>query len=168
MHKDGGDPPGKARANPDRTAVESLASRPDKGSRMTPPGTRARALWTTAVVAAAVLAHGGAPAEAVRAPHIEVELIAESGRAQPRATVPVAVRMAMEHGWHVYWRNPGDSGLPPTIRWALPAGWTAGPIAWPVPERLRTGPLVDYGYEGEVLFPVRLEAAPDALPGTRA
>ena len=48
-------------------------------------------------------------------------------------------------------RNPGDSGLPTTLAWKLPAGVDAGPIEWPAPRALPVGPLVNYGYEGEVL-----------------
>jgi len=63
----------------------------------------------------------------------------------------------MEKGWHTYWQNPGDSGLPTTLAWKLPAGIEAGPIEWPAPRELPVGPLVNYGYEGEVLHLVQLK-----------
>ncbi len=68
----------------------------------------------------------------------------------------VALRLSMEKGWHTYWRNPGDSGLPTTLEWKLPAGVEAGPIEWPAPHVLPAGPLVNYGYDGEVLLLVEL------------
>ncbi len=44
--------------------------------------------------------------------------------------------MMMRQNWHVYWRNPGDSGLPPEVAWTLPAGFSAGPLQWPAPSRI--------------------------------
>ena len=49
----------------------------------------------------------------------------------------------MQKGWHTYWQNPGDSGLPTTLEWKLPAGVEAGPIEWPAPRVLPVGPLVN-------------------------
>ncbi|TRZ64597.1 MAG: hypothetical protein D4S02_10525 [Rhodocyclaceae bacterium] len=56
--------------------------------------------------------------------------------------------------WHTYWRNPGDAGSPTTLAWTLPAGFRAGEIEWPFPERLQRGPLASFGYQGDVLLPV--------------
>ena len=69
----------------------------------------------------------------------------------------------MEKGWHTYWRNPGDSGLPTRARWEVPAGFAAGEIQWPYPSRFASGPLVNYGYEGEVLLPVEIHV-PASVP----
>jgi DsbC/DsbD-like thiol-disulfide interchange protein len=62
--------------------------------------------------------------------------------------------------WHTYWKNPGDSGLPTVLEWTLPAGVTAGEIAWPTPKKIPIGNLANYGYEGTVLLPVPLTVAP--------
>src|SRR5262245_5129872 len=58
--------------------------------------------------------------------------------ARPGQTVWAGVQLRMSPGWHTYWRNGGDSGAPTTIQWTLPAGVTAGPIEWPVPELSET------------------------------
>ena len=63
--------------------------------------------------------------------------------------------------WHTYWRNPGDSGLPTRMDWQLPAGVKVGEIQWPTPQRLPVGPLVNYGYEGELLLAVPLTIGPE-------
>ena len=70
----------------------------------------------------------------------------------------------LEPGWHIYWMNPGDAGEPPHVKWTLPAGITAGPMQFPAPKRLPLGPLMDYGYEDEVLFPLKLRVA-DSVKG---
>ena len=60
-------------------------------------------------------------------------------------------------------------GEPPTIKWTLPAGIAAGAMQFPAPRRLPLGPLMDFGYEDEVLFPMTLSAdstlkVPSAAP----
>lgn len=66
----------------------------------------------------------------------------------------MGIRLRMKPGWHTYWKNPGDSGLPTSVEWTLPSGFTTGPIEWPAPERMVSGAEVSYGYPGEVLLPV--------------
>ena len=61
--------------------------------------------------------------------------------------------------WHTYWKNPGDSGLPTMLEWALPDGIAAGEIAWPLPKKIPIGTLANYGYENTVLLPVPLTVA---------
>ncbi len=92
----------------------------------------------------------------VRTAHVEAELVAERTAIVPGQPLTVALRLKLEPGWHTYWRNPGDSGLPTTLAWTLPEDIAAGPIQWPAPQRLPVGPLVNYGYEGEVLHLVDL------------
>ena len=66
--------------------------------------------------------------------------------------------LQIEHqpGWHTYWKNAGDSGIPTTLEWTLPPGVSAGQIAWPTPKTLPLGPLMNYGYEGSLLLPVEI------------
>jgi thiol:disulfide interchange protein DsbD len=119
------------------------------------------------LIAALALA---APATAapVKTGHIEAELVAQSQGVAPGQTIYVAVRQKIQKGWHTYWRNPGDSGEATRIGWTLPQGWRAGPIVWPAPHRQPTGPLVNYGYTGEVLLPVAVTAPAGARPGEAA
>ena len=70
----------------------------------------------------------------------------------PGEPITVALRLAAIPGWHTYWRNPGDSGEPTRIEWRLPPGFAAGEIEWPVPVRIPVGPLMNFGYKGEVLL----------------
>jgi thiol:disulfide interchange protein DsbD len=116
------------------------------------------------IAAAALLLAGGASAAPVKTPHVEAELVAAATALVPGEPVTGALRLAMEKGWHTYWRNPGDSGLPTRVKWELPAGFSAGEILWPYPEPFRTGPLVSYGYEHEVLLPVEIRV-PSAVAG---
>ena len=109
-------------------------------------------------LAGLALALGSTSASAQTPPgrHVKASLVAETDAARPGQPLTVGIRLEMEKGWHTYWRNPGDSGLPTRVKWDLPAGFAAGEIRWPHPIRFSTGPLVSYGYEHEVLLPVEI------------
>src|SRR3954466_14546018 len=92
------------------------------------------------------------PAPSVKTEHVEAVLLAEKTAFQPGQPANAGLRLRMEPHWHTYWKNPGDSGLPTRIEWTLPAGWKAGEIQWPYPMPLPVGPLMNYGYEDEVLL----------------
>ncbi|NQW93262.1 MAG: thioredoxin family protein [Polaromonas sp.] len=78
---------------------------------------------------------------------------------EPGNPVWVGLQIAHQPEWHTYWKNSGDSGLPTVLEWQLPAGITAGSIAWPTPKKIPIGTLANYGYENTVLLPVPLTVA---------
>jgi thiol:disulfide interchange protein DsbD len=108
-----------------------------------------------------------APALAAPTRHVAAELVADRQGVAPGQTIHVALRQQIEKGWHTYWRNSGDSGEATQIKWTLPAGWQAGGFTWPAPRRLPVGPLMNYGYEGEVLLPVAVTAPTTAKAGDK-
>jgi len=104
-------------------------------------------------------ASGGA---VVTTPRVRAELVAHApDGVTPGQPLWLGLRITHQPEWHTYWKNAGDSGLPTQLQWQLPAGLEAGEIDWPVPEAIRVGPLVNYGYEGELLLPVPFKVAPD-------
>ncbi|MEO8115621.1 MAG: protein-disulfide reductase DsbD domain-containing protein, partial [Phenylobacterium sp.] len=107
-------------------------------------------------------------AQPVNTGHLTAELVSEAEGIAPGQTIHLALRQQIQKGWHTYWRNAGDSGEPTKAVWVLPAGWRAGDFTWPTPHRLPVGPLVNYGYEGEVLLPLALTAPATARPGETA
>ena len=94
--------------------------------------------------------------EPVRSKHVEVQLVSEVRAISPGVPFWTAVRMNHDPHWHTYWINPADSGLETMISWDLPAGFEAGEIHWPYPERLEMGPLVTFGFERDVLLMVEI------------
>jgi thiol:disulfide interchange protein DsbD len=112
------------------------------------------------------LAMGNAlAAPVVKTEHVEAELIAEKAAFQAGKPATVGLKLRMEPQWHTYWKNPGDSGLPTKIEWILPEGWKAGPIQWPYPMPLPVGPLMNYGYEDEVVLLTELTPPANAAAG---
>ena len=100
----------------------------------------------------------------VQADHVTLSSALEAP-AHRGSTVWAAVRQVIAPGWHTYWRNPGDAGLPTSISWVLPKGVSAGPPLWPAPRRFADGGVVSYGYAGDATLLVPLKVAPNAVIG---
>jgi len=111
------------------------------------------------LLASSVARAATAAAPTLTAPHLSVTLLVPPGQIYPGESFTAGLDFRMEPGWHVYWINAGDSGEPPTVQWHLPAGVTADPLEFPPPKRLPLGPLMDFGYENEVVFPVPMNVA---------
>jgi len=86
----------------------------------------------------------------------QVEFVSSYSEVSPGQKFIAGVRFVLEPHWHVYWVNPGDSGLPPTFEWSDSLDFTVGEIAWPLPERIPVAHMVNFGYEGEVYFPFEI------------
>src|SRR6516162_3885902 len=95
-----------------------------------------------------------AAAEPAPGPHVATSLVADHAGIAPGQTIHLALRQQIQPHWHTYWKNPGDSGEPPRLAWTLPAGFATGDTVWPTPGKIPVGPLMNYGYEGEVLLPI--------------
>jgi len=108
------------------------------------------------------------PAAAPAAPtrHMDVSLTAETRQAPAGATVTLAIVMRPRPGWHGYWENPGDAGIPNRIAWTLPPGAAAGTPRYPVPQRLLVASLMNYVYEGEYAALVDVKLPAGLAPGS--
>ncbi len=125
-------------------------------------------LWPHAAAQGPSGAATGAVRPAVKGPHradyLQIELVSDRDAVRAGETILLGLRLAHDPGWHTYWRNPGDSGLPTQFEPTLPDGFQVGDIVWPVPERLAVGPLANYGFEGETLL-IRPVAVPAQWQG---
>jgi thiol:disulfide interchange protein DsbD len=99
---------------------------------------------------------------------VTADLVVDADALVPGQPLTAAIRFVLAPGWHTYWRNPGDSGMAPDIRWQLPEGFAAGPIQWPAPVRIDGPEGVTFGYEKEVLLPVVLTPPASLATGTMA
>ena len=107
----------------------------------------------------------------VRTEQVNATLLAHAPQGVPvdgapssAAPVWLGLRITHQPGWHTYWKNSGDSGLPTELQWTLPPGVMAGDVAWPLPRKIPIGDLANYGYEGTVLLPVPLIVTPGYQP----
>ncbi len=113
------------------------------------------ALGTFATAALAQFGAGSGASAVVTTEQVRAELMAHApDGVGVGSTLWLGLQLAHKPGWHTYWKNSGDSGLPTQLQWSLPAGMTAGEIAWPLPRKIPIGTLANYGYEDTVLLPV--------------
>jgi thiol:disulfide interchange protein DsbD len=99
-------------------------------------------------------------------PHVHVALIHDEFGVYAPDEILAGLQFKLEPGWHVYWKNPGDAGEAPKIDWTLPNGVKTDAMMFPAPKRLPLGPLMDFGYEDEVVFPVTLHVDSTFRPGS--
>ncbi len=118
-----------------------------------------------AVAMALAGANDAAAARATSTP-VKASLVSADASIQPGKPLTVAIRFVHDPHWHTYWLNPGV-GMPTSIDWELPPGWTAGPIQWPAPMLVRDphGAIAGNGYEGETFLPITLTPPADLQPG---
>jgi len=85
--------------------------------------------------------------------HVQTELLANVSAIQPSKPFWLGVRLTVDPTWHVYWKNPGDAGLPTRVKFTLPEGFTAGALQFPTPQRFeQPGGIVAFGYENSVML----------------
>ena len=100
-------------------------------------------------------------AEIVDTGHARISLIKDHSDFVPGTSINIGLKVSMDKGWHTYWRNPGDSGGPIQIDWKLPKGFSVSNIKWPLPEKIEYPPLMTYGYEDFVIYPMVLSIPAD-------
>ncbi len=100
-------------------------------------------------------------AETVDTGHARISLIKDHSDFVPGTSINIGLKVSMDKGWHTYWRNPGDSGGPIEIDWDLPKGFSVSEIKWPLPEKIEYPPLMTYGYEDFVIYPMVLSIPAD-------
>jgi thiol:disulfide interchange protein len=79
---------------------------------------------------------------------VKSSLLHEETSIQPGRPFFVAIELKIEDDWHLYWKNPGKAGMPPSVTWNLPEGFVAGPLIWPTPEQLGSEKEAKFGYTG--------------------
>jgi len=98
---------------------------------------------------------------------VQVNLVQEAQTIQPGQPFWVAIHFKIDKDWHVYWKNPGDVGVPVSFKWQLPTGFEAGPIQWPCPEKFITSDMIGFGYAEEVVFLSQIMPPQNLQEGTQ-
>lgn len=90
-------------------------------------------------------------------PIVKTALIVHAPETQRSNQGWAGVQFEVPRGWHIYYKDPGDAGIPTTLTWSLPKGWTTGDIVWPRPSQFEMSGIKSIGYSGAVtlLAPIR-------------
>lgn len=88
--------------------------------------------------------------------HATATWLAEKSEIEAGKPVRTVIRMIVAEGWHTYWENPGEVGIPIALKADLPDGWTMDKIQNPVPQRITASDLTSFCFEGEVLLPLTI------------
>jgi len=110
-----------------------------------------RLVLAIATPTVALLTSGCKDTSVGEGPHLKVRLIADQDSVAPGSTITLGAHFIPDPGWHIYWKNAGDSGLGPRFGWRATQGINVGDPLWPYPSQIPAGPLMNYGY-GEVLI----------------
>jgi DsbC/DsbD-like thiol-disulfide interchange protein len=100
---------------------------------------------------------------------VDAKVFADVTAVQGDRPFTVAVVLTPPEGWHIYWKNPGDSGLPTKIRVQPPTGFSVGAMEFPIPQRLvAAADIINYGYEGPTVFLIPITPPHDLAKGATA
>ena len=120
-------------------------------------------LFAAVLVTAGAIASRGAPLAAdesatpwTASTNSKVRLVSGTVDDRGQATHLAGIQLRLEPGWKTYWRNPGDSGVPPSFDWSGSKNLKQAEVLYPMPRRLADAGGVAIGYSDEVLFPVKL------------
>ena len=122
-------------------------------------------MMTLIAVSSSAFAQTENDATSQRVEHVVATLVSSHDAFTENDTVRIGVRLDMDPHWHVYYINPGDSGLPPEADWTLPEGFTVGDFSFPTPEIIPIEPLTNYGYEDSVTLLAPLTMTDQASQG---
>lgn len=103
------------------------------------------------------IATTGSAAEKATTAELDVSLITHCDKLSENGNFSAGVLFNLKPDWHLYWLNPGDTGLAPKIEWQLPKQVSAGEIQWPYPHLITTDSIYNFGYSNSLLLPVSMQ-----------
>lgn len=111
-----------------------------------------------------------AQSTSVRDKNVEARLISSHSTIKAGEPFTIGLQFNIDPTWHTYWINPGETGIPTSLKLDLPAGFTAGELQFPVPKKFITDygfgvREAGYGYETSVVHPVTITPPADLKPG---
>lgn len=122
-------------------------------------------VWLAVIIVSVLFPAHAADRSRVSGQHINLDLITQYKPVEIGQSSYLGIRISLEEDWHIYWKNPGDTGLPTQVEWFLPEGFTVGPTLWPSPSQFKLDNFVNFGYDQTVIFPFRFSVSGDVVPG---
>jgi thiol:disulfide interchange protein len=95
--------------------------------------------------------------------YVQAELITNHNDflISPSNDFKIGVHFKIQKGWHIYWKDPGESGQATKVEFKLPQGWTSGELQWPIPiKEIERGNIKTNAYKDEVLLFTGLNPPP--------
>ena len=105
--------------------------------------------------------HANSKIASISTDHADIELLVEIKEIKINEDFVVGIKFNIEPGWHVYWKNPGDSGLPANVDWQNINSIEFKNFLWPPPEKTPEEPLMTYGYYNELVLPAIFSVGSD-------
>ncbi len=94
---------------------------------------------------------------------VRAKLVADIVTVKAGESFNLGVLMEIDPGWHVYWKYPGDTGLPTRVQFEVPDGISVGELNWPIPAAYhKSDGGIDFGYENSLLLWTNIDVASDA------
>jgi len=97
---------------------------------------------------------------------VKARLLADCKELVPGSKFRLGVELVMDPGWHTYYRESGDAGMPTKINWELPSGFKSAELLWEKPERLEDAGIVTYGYNRRTVIASSIDIPPDLKSGS--
>lgn len=94
---------------------------------------------------------------------VEVEILPTNGIFKVEEQLFIGIKFKLKNGWKTYWKNPGDAGEALTVQWQKGSKKINLPVYFPFPEKFLDKGITTIGYDGEVIFPVRIYEHQDGI-----
>lgn len=123
---------------------------------------------TAALVLTGAAAHGQDATAWVKELHAAARLIAGGAATNSGAkSLRAGIEVRLDPGWKTYWRDPGDSGTPPTFDFAESTNVKSVSMEWPAPMRFDDGAGGhSIGYHDHVIWPLRVTSNDASKPAS--
>ena len=117
--------------------------------------------WLVAIFLVPISAQAEiAPATPWQGPdHVRVRMIAAEAGVPGSGQLKLGLQFRLAPGWKIYWRTPGDAGIPPIFDWSGSSNLERAEVQWPAPKRFTVFGFETFGYNNEVVLPIHLVAA---------
>ncbi len=91
-------------------------------------------------------------------------LTVQNGISEDTATLSAGIQLELDKGWKTYWRSPGEVGTPPQVDWSSSQNVADVSLEWPAPVRFTAFGIENFGYQGEVIFPLQVHLEEPGKP----
>lgn len=100
---------------------------------------------------------------------VRAKLVSDIASVKPGERLGLGVLFDIDPGWHVYWKYPGETGLPTRVEFKVPKGYKVGKLNWPIPLAFKKyDGGIDFGYEKSLLLWTNIDVPQDAEINSKA